>query len=148
MGKHDSAKQPRLAVEPSGEKVPRIAAEPNSYNHLKASWRVSSVQMSAPYGWHQLTATELAHVRERLSAFETMTWNEIFVQSKKHNHPIAVADLRCPKARKWMETKLPDENTLWTLRFSGAERVWGIFSEGAYRIVFWDPRHEIYPSTR
>jgi len=102
--------------------------------------------MADPYGWHELTPEQVAYVREKLGLFESMTWNEIFVVAKKQNHDIPVAGLRCPHARKWMKDNMPDQPTLWTLRFSGAERVWGIFSGGAYQILFWDPHHLIYPT--
>ena len=114
----------------------------------KATWRLRCVQMVDPYGWHQLTFKELIYIREKLSAFESMTWNEIFVDSKKQNHDIPVSDLRCEYARRWMRRNMPDQPTLWTLRFSGLERVWGIFSEGGYQILFWDPKHLIYPTNR
>lgn len=143
MGKH-----PRAEAVPSGQKNPTYAAEPQSYNHLKACWRVRNIVMTDPYGWHELTPEEVADVRQKLGNFESMTWNEIFVGAKKQNHAIDVSALRCPHARRWMKDNMPDQPTLWTLRFSGAERVWGIFSGGAYQILFWDPEHLIYPTER
>jgi hypothetical protein len=47
-----------------------------------------------------------------------------------------------------MARNMPDQPYLWTLRFAGAERVWGIFSDGAYQVVFWDPEHRIFPTKR
>jgi hypothetical protein len=43
-----------------------------------------------------------------------------------------------------MAEKLPDQPYLWTIRVSWSERIWGILSEGAYQIVFWDPEHLIW----
>ena len=40
------------------------------------------------------------------------------------------------------------QDTLWTLRFTGAERGWGIFSEGVYLVLFWDPLHLIWDTPR
>ena|ERR1700677_4816935 len=141
-------KRVAFGANPSGDKRPAIAADPISYLHLKASWRVRHIQMATPYGWHELTPQELVYVQGKLSDFETMTWNEIFVLAKKQNHDIPVNELKCEKARKWMEKNMKGQPTLWTLRFSGAERVWGVFSEGAYQILFWDPKHLIYPTQR
>lgn len=104
--------------------------------------------MATPYGWHELSPEEIVYVQGKLSTFEGMTWKEIFVDAKKQNHPIDVCDLKCDEARKWMENNIKGQPTLWTLRFSGKERVWGIFSEGAYQIVFWDPKHMICPTER
>jgi hypothetical protein len=144
--KHE--KRPAFGAIPTGLKQPKVAEEPQSFNHLKASWRVRNVQMIQPYGWHELTVAEILYVKDKLGSFESMTWNEIFVIAKKQNHDISVADLRCDVARRWMARNMPDQPTLWTIRFSGAERVWGIFSGGAYQVVFWDPKHLIYPTNR
>jgi hypothetical protein len=148
MSKHGVDKKAVFGAAPSGDKRPAIAADPISYLHLKASWRVRHVQMATPYGWHELTLEELLYVQGKLSQFETMTWNEIFVLAKKQNHDIPVGKLKCEMAKKWREKNMKGQPTLWTLRFSGAERVWGIFSEGAYQILFWDPLHAIYPTTK
>jgi hypothetical protein len=45
-----------------------------------------------------------------------------------------------------MKRNMKEQLELWTIRLSGAERIWGIFSEGAYQIVFWDPNHLIFPT--
>jgi hypothetical protein len=148
MAKHQPRKNPSLGYVPTGNKLPVIASEPISYNHLKASWRLRSVQTVDPYGWHELELQELLELRTKLSSFESMTWNEIFVEGKKRNHDIPVAKLKCDNARRWMLRNMPDQPTLWTLRLSGAERVWGVFSGGSYQIVFWDPEHKIYPTEK
>ncbi|HUX44658.1 MAG TPA: hypothetical protein VMV57_07905 [Terracidiphilus sp.] len=140
-------KLPRSVLEIREAREPREAAKVD-YFHLKASWRIKKIQMVDPYSFHQLTAEELSRLRERLSNLETMTWNDIFVTAKKHNHSIPVHELRCEHARKWMKANMPDQLELWTLRVTGVERVWGVFSEGAYQIIFWDPQHRIYPSER
>src|ERR1019366_5650988 len=105
--------------------------------------RIQKIQMVDPYGWHELDMQQIEYVRGKLAEFETRTWNTIFVDEKKRNHPIPVAELDCPDAREWMRDNMPDEDTLWTLRFSGPERVWGIFRNGAYHILFYDPHHRI-----
>ncbi len=148
MGVARRDKRPILGVIPTGQKIPKIESEPSTYYDRKASWRVSRIQLVAPYGWGTLVSTEIEYLRGKLSQFETMTWGEIFGQAKDRNHPISVSKLKCREARRWMEKNMPDQPTLWTLRVSGAERVWGIFSEGAYQIIFWDPRHLIYPTER
>jgi hypothetical protein len=129
-------------------KKPKVAVDPESFNQRKAAWRVGKVQMADPYGWHTLDLAAIGYIREKLGAFESMTWSEIFVVAKKQNHDILVSELRCEIARRWMKRNMPDQDRLWTLRFSGAERVWGIFSDGVYQIIFWDPLHKIYPTQR
>ena len=157
MAKHGAKKQPKVAIEVTDQKHPQIGikvdekrrpveGERVEYLHLKASWRVKRVQMVDPYGWHQLTGNEIAAIQAKLAEFESMTWSEIFVLGRKRNHKIPIVHLRCPQAKHWLRNNLPDQTELWTLRFTGAQRVWGIFAEGAYQIIFWDPHHQIMPT--
>jgi hypothetical protein len=139
------AKGPIASQRVSGAKEPQIADRTNLMQ-LKACWRVKRVQVVDPYGWHDLTASDLVYIRSKLSEFETMTWNEIFIDGKKWNHSIQISQLRCAKARKWLRDNLPDQLELWTIRFNNRQRVWGIFGEGAYQIIFWDPTHQIMPT--
>jgi hypothetical protein len=138
-------RNPQSALTIEGRKEPK-AVERVEFLNLKAAWRVNKIQLVDPYGWHQLTLPEIDHIREKLAIFESMTWSEIFVRDKKRNHAIPVHDFRCEQARRWMKRNMADQPELWTIRFTGPERVWGIFSEGAYQIVFWDPEHRIYPT--
>jgi len=138
-------KGPKAFESISGNKEPAIA-ERVEFLHLKAAWRIKRIQMADPYGWRKLTPGEVSHIHEKLSYFETMTWNDIFIVAHKRNHRIPVNELRCPHAKRWMNINMPDQLELWTLRFTGIERVWGVFSEGAYQIIFWDPTHQIMPT--
>jgi hypothetical protein len=133
---------------PDSQKKARIAENPDSFNNRKAAWHLGRIQMAAPYGWQELTLKEVDYIRSKLALFEKNTWNQIFVEDKKRNHPIEVSALKCIEAKRWMKQNMPDQPTLWTLRLAGAERIWGIYSEGAYQILFWDPKHLIYPTAR
>jgi hypothetical protein len=104
--------------------------------------------MVDPYGWHELTSDKLSYIRQKLIQFEAKDWNQIFVIEKKHNHSVPVIEFDCPKAKKWMRENLPDQDELWTLRLSGPERIWGVFREGVFHVLFWDPAHQICPSLR
>ena len=148
---------PRIAVPISGERIPKAsesilgnfqpkAVEQARSMSLKAAWRVNKIQMADPYGWHDMDSQTLGYIRGKLSAFESMTWNEIFTVAKKQNHSISVESLKCRDAKRWMQENMPDQTELWTLRLSGKERIWGVFAEGAYLIVFWDPNHKIMPT--
>jgi hypothetical protein len=140
-------REPKAGISVLGRREPKIA-EPVDLMHLKASWRVNKVQMVDPYGWHELGLEGIEEIRTKLAYFETMTWNEIFVKGNKRNHSIVVSDLRCPHAKRWLADNMPDQPELWTLRLSGIKRIWGIFSEGAYQVLFWDPLHKIMPTLK
>jgi hypothetical protein len=134
---------PKSIQEVSGKKQPRTV-EDVSYGNLKAAWRINRMQLMDPYSWRKLPPDKIEYLHKKLSEFEQRTWNEIFVDDKRRNHPLPVLELKCPLARKWMAEHMPGEDQLWTLRLSGAERIWGIFREGVYQVVFWDPNHIIW----
>jgi hypothetical protein len=131
-------------AETSGEKTPKTASEKPLYTDDKAAWRVSKIQLIDPYGWHDLNPTEITRIQLKLATFERNTWKELFVRDAKWNHRISSGDLKCPVAKAWMKAHMPDQPYLWTLRLSNTERVWGILSERAYLVVFWDPEHKIW----
>ena len=142
------AKQPISAENPSGQKTPRVASESSLYDERKAAWRVSKIQLADPYGWHEIGPNDALQLKRKLADFEKSTWKELFVTNARFNHRIQSDQLKCKIARKWMQDNMPDQPFLWTLRLSGAERIWGILSEGAYQIIFWDPEHLIWEVPR
>jgi hypothetical protein len=144
MSGKKNTKQAFVKESPSGEKSPKTASEPPSYTDSKASWRVCKIQLIDPYGWHELDPAGVGEVQAKLSTFEKSTWKELFVVNARQNHRVPASELKCPVARQWMKDNMPDQPYLWTLRLSGQERIWGILSEGAYLIVFWDPHHLIW----
>jgi hypothetical protein len=141
-----SNKKGPKALEPvSGQKTPVIAESVTVYEDRKLAWRISKIQLIEPYGWHVLDATSVAEMKQKLGSLERNTWRDVFVRDARNNHSIRTDQLKCPIARKWMAEYMPDQPLLWTIRVSGKERIWGIISEGAYQIVFWDPDHLIWP---
>jgi len=106
----------------------------------KAAWRINRIQMVDPYGWHELSPEKIVYVKSKLAELEKKTWAEIFFKEKHWNHALPVFELKCPQARRWMRENMPDQDQLWALRLSGAARIWGVFSDGVYLVVFWEPR--------
>jgi hypothetical protein len=140
-------KKPKFGAEVTAKKE-AVFTPGDSYNVLKAAWRINKIQLIDPYGFHALTPEEVVYIRSKLAEFEKRTWNEIFVTDKKWNHASAVSELRCPIARKWLKDNMKDQEERWSLRLSGAERIWGIFSEGAFNVLWWDPKHIIYKTEK
>jgi hypothetical protein len=139
-------KMPFAASAPDVSKIPR-SVEGTSYHHLRPSWRVSSMEMVDPFGWHRLDGPTLRSVRERLSLFETMSWSEILVASKKQNHSIHVQDL-AKRAQDRLDEMGIALDEVVSLRLSGKERVFGYLENGVLVLLWWDPDHEVCPSVR
>jgi hypothetical protein len=128
---------------PKAGKTAVITPPEDGTNWMRACWRIQILQLVDPYGWHALTPADLSEMRTKLAQFEQKTWNEIFVDDKKHNHSVPVDQFDCPRAKQWMRKNLPREDELWTLYLGSTERVWGIRRDGAFHIIFWDPTHQI-----
>lgn len=140
----DNQKIPRATAFISQKKIPIIQESVTLYSDHKASWRIGKIQLVEPYGWHILGAADIQQIKQKLASLEKNTWNEIFVRDRHFNHQIRCDELKCPKARKWMQANMPDQPYLWTIRVTAKERIWGILAEEAYHVIFWDPQHLIW----
>jgi hypothetical protein len=123
-------------------KFSRNAQPPNS-DQEKPSWQIRILDFEGPWGWDLLDANMLKYIHRKLAQFETMTWAEI----NKPNtgcHSIKVKDICVEAQKRLAEIKIIDEE-LFSLRLSGKERLWGIRENHIFKILWWDPKHEVYP---
>jgi hypothetical protein len=146
FAEHVSAqKSPSSVQGVSGKKTPAVAGEVTLYSEEKAAWRFGRIQLVKPYGWHVLDIAGVNKIKARLAELERCTWKDIFVRDADDNHRFDVATLKCPTARNWLQNNMSDQPSIWTIKVASRERIWGILAEGAYRIIFWDPNHLIWP---
>jgi hypothetical protein len=138
-------KQPTIASTPHVVKIPTFGAVPTAYADEHPSWRVARLQVAAPFGWSDVSAAKILEIRTKLASFESMTWNDILVLSKKQNHSVAVNDLSKAARDCLVELNIVVDD-LVSLRLSGKERVWGYRSGAVLHVVWWDPDHEVCPS--
>lgn len=148
MGKKPRQKSPVLApsLEPEARKVVSSVSS-FSYHHLRPSWRVASLELVDPYGWHRLSAEKLLDIRQKLAHFETMSWSELLVQGKKRNHSIKISEITS-EARDRLEIIGLALDEVVSLRLSGKERVFGYLDNGVLELLWWDPDHQVCPSLR
>lgn len=148
MGKKPRQKSPSLAsrLEPDPHKV-ASAASNFSHHNLRPSWRVASLELVDPYGWHRLSAEKLLDIRQKLAHFETMRWSELLVQAKKRNHSIKISEIS-PEARDRLDLIGIALDEVVSLRLSGKERVFGYLENGVLELLWWDPDHQVCPSLR
>lgn len=139
-------KIPKYYHTPSTAKIPRIQTDPASFFKANPAWRISNLEMVDPFGWHQIDSSTLESIRDRLKAFESMTWDEILIKAKKQNHQIKRNQI-CKSAQdRLMELGLADIDEVCSLRIDGEKRVFGILDRGILRLLWWDPQHQICPS--
>ncbi|HEX9737106.1 MAG TPA: hypothetical protein VGG06_34520 [Thermoanaerobaculia bacterium] len=77
-----------------------------------------------------------------------MTWSEILVVAKKHNHSVEIGKLSREARERLEDIGQSDIDQLVCLRLSGKERVWGILDGNCLSLIWWDPKHKVYPSAK
>lgn len=145
MGKKHKRVKTLASVPDVVSKIPKTESQANFYS-LNPAWRISRLEMCAPFGWHKIEKEKLVEVCSKLGELEASTWNEIFVTRKKQNHTVSVSKL-CKEAKdRLKELRLDEHEELISLRLSGIERVWGYQYLDALALLWWDPEHQICPS--
>lgn len=100
------------------------------------------------WGWQHISVQRLFHVQEKLMGYERKTWDEAYNNRGSGLKHIPIDNLP-GKARKRLEKlKLDDVDGLWEFRLSGLERVWGVRMGNVCYLLWWDPDHKVFPSTK
>lgn len=126
----------------SGKIIKKSNVKP-SYYDKKPIWKFTDSDKSM---W------QLCHCDtdffDKLASFESMTWNDIAVTAKKQHHHVEIAGMIKPAQERLSKRKI-DVDELFSLRFSGKHRMYGIIDEiGAFHAIWYDTEHEIYPSKK
>lgn len=146
MAKNKRPKLAKVAAEPTGAgKAPRAQHDPSDANARSPAWVFSCLDVDGP--WCKGCVTEehaWEHILPKICNYETMTWAQIELD-RKRNHSVSVGQL-CKEARDRLAEIQPDVDELFRLRLSGEQRLWGIRDRERFKIIWWDPHHEICPA--
>ncbi len=86
----------------------------------------------------------LIQIIGKLKSFERSAWADI---ERGGSHFIGVESIIRDAQRRLEMLKLDDTDELFSLRLSGLERLWGLRSNDVFSVLWWDPNHQICPST-
>lgn len=134
-------KVPRYQQEP-GARAIRVSEDPWAYRKLKPSWRLATLDRDGPWCYWTATPGQIDDLQRPLSSFESMTWQQI--EETPSCGAIERSELGS-KAQKRLDEIGSDVERLVKLRVGKAERVWGIRDGATLKVLWWDPRHEVYP---
>jgi len=144
MGK--KKKQPFVQKSPNPSKKPTAVAIID-WEKFHPAWSVKNLEMVHPdFGWQKIDEQKLNEIREKLGNFESMTWHEILVKSKKQNHSVSIPELSNMAIKHLQDMHQIDIDHLISLHLSGKERIWGIKDRNILILLWWDPGHLVYPS--
>ncbi|MXZ48867.1 MAG: hypothetical protein F4Z13_06455 [Candidatus Dadabacteria bacterium] len=145
--KRNGRKRPKRKANPDPKKSPQIqTGVQESFQGHKIRWSFSILDMGGPFGWSKCSVSVLNDVlKPRLSNFETMTWAEI--ESHRH-HSIPTGDLSTQAQKRLSDKKLSDVDEVFSLAIGSKERIIGIRDRDVFKLLWWDPKHEVCPSTK
>jgi hypothetical protein len=127
------------------EKAARKTADPNSFLDRTASWATSRLDRDSQWGWGGISCDEFwQEILPKLTSFESMFWKDI--RGNGNNHFIPTNKIIHGAQKRLEELGYNDCGYLFSLHLTGIKRVWGILENGILKIIWYDPKHEIYPS--
>jgi len=140
MAKGDK-KTPKSGYNPPTKKVASHTRNPEGYQNQYIAWHFECMDTS---GFWPCTISILKNIEKRLHEFERIRWSELTGSS--HSLPV---NKIIPKAQdRLLDLGYSDYETLYQLDIKdgyGKQRLWGLRVENIFRILWWDPNHEIYP---
>lgn len=145
------SKKVKPGARPTGTKQVKVAEKINLYQ-LSPKWSFVKCDMQHEKWGITANAGHLAGLLARFKEWERGTWGDILTTTagRKHNtqsHPMPVGLLDKEAAKRLTELNLDSYDVLYSLTVTGRQRAWGIMIEetGTFQLLWYDPRHEVYP---
>ena len=133
--------QPKASV-----KSVRHREDPDKAINKTPVWVFSVLDEDGPWGKTKLEDGAVwREILPKIRSYETMTWGQIDAD-RTHNHFIQYDSLIKDARDRFDELDL-DVDQLFRFRFTGEQRLWGIREREIFKILWWDPHHEVCPST-
>ena len=166
MAKKDKVKKPSLAPEggwPTNRKtVPATASEPEStekrpavldldHDQIQARrlvWRFAEVDKHGDWAPASISMEAMGDLLDKMASYESMTIGEIFKPGSQHGKSYAVESLPRDSRKRLEAIERDDETEVSRLRCGGAPRLYGFLREHVFHVLWWDPKHEVFPSTK
>lgn len=137
-------KKPKNLENPVSSKRPRIDPALQNLHLSNPVWQIGVMDLDGRWGWRSVEPDAFFEdILPKIQNFESMKWPDIL---NRKNHEIKVEDITVEAQKRLAELKLDDFENLVSLRLTGPKRIWGIKIGNIFKILWWDPAHEVYPS--
>lgn len=126
----------KLGARPSDRQI--IAKEnPDAFYNERPCWAFCSRDKEKwTFSEEHIGSNVWKDVLEKLTLFETQTWQDILLHSNNKNHPIKFECLNdC--AQKRLSKTHPDLEEVISLRLEGTHRLYGFLVGRAYHIIWY-----------
>ena len=136
------AKNPKIAGKFAAiQKRPREAVDQDE--DLNPSWRFGRIDFEGPWCPKILDQAKLLEVTQKLGQLETQRWPDLV---RHGSHPVETHKLIKEARDRLKALKLDDIGTMYSLRLSGTNRLWGVKIRNVFLAIWWDPDHKVCPS--
>ena len=137
---------------PSSQKRVVSSQRESSYDK-KPSWSFSRCDFAHSQWGIDNHADKLLEITHRFADLEGMKWSEILTSTAgkrngTRNHAIGVDEIIKDARDRLVELRLDEFDEVYSLRLSGPERIWGLLIGGVFFVLWYDPKHEIFPSEK
>lgn len=152
----DAEKTVRLLARPVDTKTARVGENPESVFQMRMTWTIEHSDCDG--AWDSGTARQWSdgdwdeNIHPKLVEWEKLTWAEIDSHAtgndgKRHkmHHSMSV-DAIVEEAQYRLIDLEKLEETIFRFRLGNRPRLWGFRRVGDFHVLWFDPKHEIYPT--
>lgn len=135
----------------SKSKMTKCVEEPDSFYDHAPVWSFQMLDDDY-HKWGMVHVDDMNDtIIHKLKSYEGMTWGEIIKatggrKNGNNNHYENISDLIPEAQKRWKELHLEEYDRIFSLRLTNLQRLYGILYDEVFRIIWFDPIHEIYPS--
>ncbi|QSZ47248.1 hypothetical protein [Arthrobacter sp. D5-1] len=144
-GKHAT---PQAIDDVGSKRAVVLDVDQNAVLERKLVWRFNQIDREGQWSPTNIASSELGNLFDKMASFETMTIGEIFAPGSEHGKSYEVSKMPAPSQRRLQDIERDDETEIVRLRCGGAPRLYGFLREHIFHILWWDPRHEVWPSSK
>lgn len=134
---------PTVASVKRGKRPPDV--DKSSYFDCHPTWTARDIDVDgferSSVGWN-LTPKAAGEILAFLERLSERTWGEWCSDQNMHHHQ-SVDSLDRPYRERIQEKE--DCEKVFRFRLSGKSRLWGFRSGHEFRVLWFDPDHEVYP---
>lgn len=146
MKRPDKKKKPKQRITISGKNTPRGIEKAQSNEDVCLVWHTNTIDCGGRWCWKNIDPfVWWDHLFPARTSFSSMKWCEI--HGDRH-HAIPVSKIIKEAQERLREIEQDDVEELYSLAIGGERRIWGIRDGIVFKVLWWDPKHEIYPSLK
>lgn len=111
-------------------------------------WRFGNVDHDGEWGLDTIPSDDVVDLVKKLGSFETMKIKDLFAAGSQHGKHYDPAEMPSGAQKRLAELRRDDETQISRVRLSGRKRLYGFMREHVFYAVWWDPKHQVWPSMK